>query len=370
MFPTLSFVYNEVKELSKNNALQIITTERIYENDYPYNNVKVIPYNENKFYKHLRWKLEKKNIKLYRNNSAFSKNLNEAIQEFNPDIIHAHFGYESLKLLDNLKNNKAPIVITFHGYDASQMLRNKLYVKKLQHYLNQPNIHAIYVSEFIKQNLLDANIPLKKSHLLYCGIDTDFFTPGEQARSAGPFTFLQISSFVEKKGHIYTLQAFKKFLESVPNKKDYKLILAGGWVLFDEIKAETIKMGLSDNVEFPGLINPDQAKELLSKADVFVHHSITAGNGDTEGLPTALMEAMSMKLPVLSTFHAGIPEMVKDGINGYLVEERDIENYAKRMNNILSWKKLDTNREKIIDQFSNKVHLKNLRSIYQNITGK
>lgn len=287
------------------------------------------------------------------------------MNEFRPEVIHAHFGYEAIKLLDNLNDISTPILITFHGYDASQMLRRKAYVKKLNCLLNKFNFISICVSGFIRQNLISAGVHLRKTELLYCGTDTEFFTPPVTNDIKKPFTFLQISTFNEKKGHVYTLQAFKKFLSGTENKKEYKLVLAGGWILFEEIKELCAQMDLNEYVEFPGIVNATQARELLAAADVFVHHSVTASNGDTEGLPTAIMEAMAMELPILSTYHAGIPELIEDSVNGYLVREKDVDAYARRMSDIVSWKKLPLNREKIVKDFSRKGHNEKLFAIYK-----
>ena len=90
-------------------------------------------------------------------------------------------------------------------------------------------------------------------------------------------------------------------------------------------------------------------------------------NGDEEGIPNAIMEAMAMKLPILSTFHAGIPELVEHGVNGLLCEEKDIDSLATQMLEIQSWGKLDKNRQKIIDEFNYESHNKKLLEFYNQV---
>jgi colanic acid/amylovoran biosynthesis glycosyltransferase len=207
---------------------------------------------------------------------------------------------------------------------------------------------------------------MQNAELLYYGINTDFFNSTLKNKiNEDIFTFLQISAFKEKKGHIYTLRAFKVFLDKVKDRKKYKIILAGGWTLLEQIKKEAILLGISEYIEFTGPINHDEAKQLLLRANVFIHHSITAFNGDTEGLPNAIIEAMAMELPILSTWHAGIPELVEDSVNGYLVYEKDIAFYAQRMKDILNWEYQPKNREKVISLFSNEVHFQSLNRIYE-----
>lgn len=364
--PTMTFIYNEVIELSKKHEVLILTTEKDYNEEFSFDNIKVIPFRDNKITKKLRWTLEQKELIFSKQNSYFKKELNQLIEEFKPDVIHSHFGNESMVILDNLANFNIPVFISFHGYDASQMLSNKTYVKKLNYYLQKPNVHPLLVSNFIKENVIRAGVNLLEYDILYYGTDVDLFAPPLYLeKDPNQFVFLQISSFAEKKGHIYTLRAFKLFLEKVTDKRKYKLILAGGWLLYDEIKAAAKKMGLTAFVEFPGIVSKAKAKELLSKADVFLHHSIIAKNGDTEGMPNSIMEAMAMELPIISTYHSGIPELVENGINGYLVPEKNVELYAQKMLEITDWPMLPINREKIISTFSKKSHFKNLEIIYK-----
>lgn len=366
MTPTLTFIYNEVSEMAKQHEVTVLCTEHTPDVAFPFSKVVEIPFKENTLRRKFVWYSEIKNFFVTRKNNRFKIQIQKFIDEYKPDVIHAHFGYESIKLLDNLASlTQYPIFISFHGYDASQMLSRKAYVNKLNEYFQYPNIIPICVSDFIKKNLLKAGVRIDNAELLYCGINTSFFTPPLHAPAQDVFTFLQISSFNEKKGHLYTLQAFKVFLNTVPNKNKYKLVLAGAWGLFEQIKKETHNLGLTPYVEFTGQVNHQQAKELLSKAHAFIHHSITAKNGDTEGLPNAIIEAMAMELPVLSTYHAGIPELVEDGVNGYLVPEKDVIRFAKRMHDIIEWKRQPKNREKATRFFSNQAHAATLSALYE-----
>ena len=104
---------------------------------------------------------------------------------------------------------------------------------------------------------------------------------------------------------------------------------------------------------------------MFENADYFIHHSIVDSRGDMEGIPNALMEAMAMELPVISSIHSGIPELVEDGVNGYLVKEKDVTNYAKRFEDILNFGYLSINREKVIEKFELRAHKRILSQLYQ-----
>jgi colanic acid/amylovoran biosynthesis glycosyltransferase len=90
----------------------------------------------------------------------------------------------------------------------------------------------------------------------------------------------------------------------------------------------------------------------MEESHCFIHHSVTDSEGNTEGLPTVLMEAMSMELPVISTRHSGIPELVSHNKHGILVNERDVESLKQAMETALQWKYKPENREHVVKNFS------------------
>ena len=363
---TETFIHQDAVSLSKKHELLFICDTIADSGSYTlYNNIKVIdstPLNM------IQRALLKFDIHMNLYNKQFSQLLNQTIKDFKPDVIHCQFGPQALKLIDNLKNIQVPIVIQFRGYDASSLLRKKAYVKRLQEVLNRNDYYSIFVADSLRRNLSHYNINVKNSMILHSGIDLTKFIV-EKDKVHDTFTFLQVSSLGEKKGHEYTLKAFAKFLSKQPSK-NFKLILTGD----GERKAPLVdivnKLNIQEYVEFVGFVTPIEAKELMQNADVFVHHSVTAENGDQEGIPNALMEAMAMELPVISTYHSGIPELVTDGINGYLVEERDIATYALRMADIVGWGKLKINREVIAEEFEIGKHIEKLEAFYFQMINK
>ncbi len=365
MSPTLTFVYNELIALSKEHTVRVLATRRVSEDEFPFPDVVVIPYEIKAIRKKIRWELEKRDVRLDRSDPGFAAKLNDQIKEFKPDIIHGHFGYESIILLDNLFPTKIPIFITFHGYDASSMLQKGCYVRNLNMNFQRFNITPLCVSQNMILDLKLAGVNVSRAKINQCGIDTKWFEPRRKAVEKEKITFLQIASFAEKKGQAFTLKAFRKFLDSRKDPHRFKLVLAGGLYLLENTKKISEELGLKDFVEFVGPVNHTEAYVLLEHANIFVHHSIVAPNGDREGIPTSIMEAMAMELPVLSTWHSGIPELVEDGVNGYLVKEKDIEAYAARMNDIINWDLLPANRRKICEIYSNEVHIHKLINYYE-----
>lgn len=361
--PTTTFIYNDVVGLAKKHNVKYVCTIRENAERFPFQNAEAVPYKINKILGKIRRYLEIRDIYLSYKNNDFARKIKKIIEEFRPDIIHCHFAYESLKLLDNYQEDKIPIVISLHGYDAYTMFKNACYRKRMQPIFERKNINVLFISEFMRNKFEGAGTKFNNSHILYCGINTDYFKRENYTLPGSNFNFLQVSDFGEKKGHFYTLQAFKKLLESKP-RFVCKLAFAGEGETFEGIKVLARQLGLEKNVEFTGWLTTGEVKALMDNAHAFLHHSVTAGNGDQEGIPVVIMEAMAMELPVISTWHSGIPELVEDGLNGYLIEERDIEGYARRMNDILTWGYLRVNRQKIIEKFELSKHLQQLEEFY------
>lgn len=367
--PTLTFVYNEILALSQKAEVLVITTERKNDQLFPFNNVVEIPFFKQNTYSKIQLKMQFNDFEFAFRNKNFGKRIQEVVEDFKPDVIHSHFGFESWLLLKNINISHIPIHVSFHGYDASHKLRSKRYLETLKKYLSLSYVKPIFVSKYMLANVMDkTGLDLKqKSDILYYGINCDFFKRVVIEEQKQKKIFLQISSFADKKGHFFTVNAFKKFLERKKNPEDFKLILAGDGHLLNSIKELVTSLKINSYVEFPGLVNKDGAKELMQKADYFVHHSVTSEPvGDMEGIPNALIEAMSMELPVISTYHSGIPELVENEVNGYLVKERDIDTYSQKMEEILTWNYLSINREKVFSQFEQNKHCEKLIRIYEN----
>jgi glycosyltransferase involved in cell wall biosynthesis len=363
--PTTTFIRNEFDFLIERANCKYLCTEITNNMNNP--NVHVIPFDYTKIVSKINWRLWEMDFACNFYSRSYSKKVNEFLEEFSPDIIHCHFANEALMLLDNIDIDKYKIVVHFHGYDASQILRKKSYVRKLQKIFSHENVFAISCNEYFINSLIEKEIPGDRFFVLKYGIDVDLFKSTDET-SNGRKVFLQISSFVEKKGHEFTLKAFAKFIKE-SDKKNFSLVFTGEGELEKHLKEMADNLGITDYVSFTGLVTPSEAVKLLNKADVFLHHSVTSGTGDQEGIPNAIIEAMAMELPILSTYHSGIPELVENSVNGYLVEERDVVNYAIKMKEVLTMGRLPKNREKIIKHHNKERHNQDLLKIYKSVLG-
>lgn len=366
--PNSRFIWNELEYFQKSGEIVYLS---IYESaaakEQPFL-TKVIPFDESRWRKKIRWLLWKYDLLCDFRNRRFREALNEFLERFNPDVIHCHFAYEGLTLLHNLEKRR-PVILHFHGYDASEMLHKKSYISALKIAFAFQNVHCIYVSNNIKERLAEVGLVNKRSTVIYCGIETSEFILQPVAGTHEIFRFVQVSNLQEKKGIEYAIKAFGKMLQSVVQPQRFRFLIAGDGPMRLLLEELTRGLGLERQVRFLGQISKEEVIELLKKAHVFVHHSVTSKNGDQEGIPTALMEAMAMGIPVLSTLHSGIPELVKDQVHGYLSPERDVNDLAHKMRLISEWSdfRLITSRQWIESQFSQHRHVQDLEDLYKNL---
>jgi UDP-N-acetylglucosamine:LPS N-acetylglucosamine transferase len=148
--PTLTFIYNEVTELAKNHEVKIITCERKNEHLFPFKDVAEIPFVENPLQLKYQTKLQYLDLKWAFKSARFEERINKVVEEFKPDVIHTHFGFESWLFLENYRRSDIPVFISFHGYDASHKLSSLRYRKTVKLYLNRPEMTPVFVSEFMK----------------------------------------------------------------------------------------------------------------------------------------------------------------------------------------------------------------------------
>lgn len=285
-------------------------------------------------------------------------------------LIHAHFGPSGIEVLPIAQKLNLPLLTSFHGYDASSLLKYSMYIKNLKKLFNYS--HVITPSEYMLNSFHKLGLYSKNEHIIHYGIPINIFAYKERQPinqkviKKEEIIFLQVSNFVEKKGHKYTVITFSNFLKTYP---DSRLILAGDGPLRKSIMSLVNDLGIGDKVVFSGLVYQEKVIDLMYLADVFLHHSITSDDGNMEGIPNVIMEAMATGLPIISTRHAAIPELVNHGLNGFLVEEKNIKDYEMAMKKVLSCNNdLGINgRKKIENDFNlDKINEK-LISVYKKV---
>ena len=179
----------------------------------------------------------------------------------------------------------------------------------------------------MRDDLLKIGCPKEKIVTHYYGTDTKKFFYKRTYLENREVNFLILSGLTEKKGHLFLLRAF--LLATSQTKVAIKLVIAGDG-LMKPVISEFIQKHHMQNVSLTGgIIYASKTHlDLFRTADIFIHPSITSSTGDKEGIPGAIIEAMSSGLPTISTYHAGIPSVIENGETGILVEENNVQELA------------------------------------------
>ncbi|WP_299550027.1 glycosyltransferase [Seonamhaeicola sp.] len=268
----------------------------------------------------------KRKLKLTKFNvheNAFIKSLKDnKIQ-----VILAQYGPTAHRIAHICSYLKMPLVTHFHGYDASvdQIIDSYNSYKRVF----SQSFKVIAVSKVMERKLLSIGCPKEKIVYNVCAPRKEFETV---VPTYSKKQFLAVGRFTDKKAPYYTIMAFKKVLKKHP---DAKLLMAGDGVLLNMCKNLVNHLKLEDNVVFLGVITPKEYINLLEESLAFVQHSIVADNGDMEGTPLSVLEASAAGLPVISTYHAGIPDVIEHTKTGLLCKEHDIETMGEHMLNVL-----------------------------------
>jgi colanic acid/amylovoran biosynthesis glycosyltransferase len=253
--------------------------------------------------------------------------LGRELRRFRPRLVHAHFGQSGpagLILADALG---IPLVVTYHGQDATitedqarRSWRGREFLRGKRHVMDRA-ARIIAVSDFIRSRLVENGYPARKIVTHRNGIDLEFFRRNGQARQ--PIVVF-VGRFVEKKGAEFLVRALGLLRAQGVEARG---ILIGDGPLRPDL--ERIAGEVGADAVFAGFLPPIQVKEWLAKASVAAVPSVTASDGNSEGLPTVILEAQAMGTPVVATRHAGNAEGVDEGRSAILVDERDVEGLAE-----------------------------------------
>jgi colanic acid/amylovoran biosynthesis glycosyltransferase len=144
----------------------------------------------------------------------------------------------------------------------------------------------------------------------------------------GEWRFVQAGRLIEKKGLPVTFRAFSTFLKQHPNAT---LTIAGEGPLLHDLQKFARELDVNDRLSFTGFVSQEQLREIYYRSHIFLHPSQTGCDGNQEGIPNSMLEAMATGLPVFATEHGGIPEAIQNGVSGVLVPERDHEALSRAL---------------------------------------
>jgi colanic acid/amylovoran biosynthesis glycosyltransferase len=250
------------------------------------------------------------------------------------DGIHAHFGLNGLwaAWARAAGGFSGPLAVTYHGYDVSREVQ--VWGERLYRPLFRVAELHLPVSDYFGRRLISMGAPPDRVRTHRYGVDLRRFEPRKSALPLDRgLKVLSVGRFVEKKGFLSAIRAVHGAL-AAGAPIHYTLVGAGP--LHAHLVAETERLGLRDQIKVLDWADPKRIAELMGDAHLLLAPSVTAKDGDEEGIPVVIMEAMARAVPVVSTWHSGIPELVIHEENGWLANEGDVDQLTRYL--LRAWK--------------------------------
>ena len=232
------------------------------------------------------------------------------------DHVHAHFAnHPTVAALIVHRLTGVPFSFTAHGHDIHverRMLREKI----------DAAAFAVMISDYNKRLVLEAcpGVDPRKLPVLHCGADTEWFTPRERQQEGHQVSIVCVGSFIEVKGHRYLIEACRLLKE---RGVAFRCHLIGDGPGRGEILEQKARAGLEDEIVLHGPLPRPAVARVMAESDVVVQPSVPTRRGSREGIPVSLMEGMACGLPAIGSRISGIPELIDDGVNGFLIPPRD-----------------------------------------------
>ena len=302
---------------------------------------------------------------------GFAPNFVRELSAVNPVLLHAHYGPNGVRALPIATNLKIPLIVTFHGFDATAT--NVRYTKTwlgFRHYLvtkeklKKSSAYFLAVSKFIRRKLLEQGFPEERILVHYIGVDTKKFQPA--STECGP-VILFVGRLEPTKGPEFLIRAAAAVQSELP---EAELVIIGDGTLRADME-KLAKQSLR-RYRFLGLRTADEVCEWMNRASVVCAPSIRRLSGEEEAFGLACAEAHAVAKPVVAFDTGGIPEIVTHGSTGFLAPVGDWQALAKHLLVLLRDAPLRkrfglSGRELVLRQFDLEHRTKILEEIYTGV---
>ncbi len=242
------------------------------------------------------------------------------------DVVFIDFGNNAVDFNDYFYSRQKRMIVHLHGFDISKLLNSKHYLNWLIQFTVE---NKVIVPSIYNSNRLEI-LGCKKANIHVIPYS---FYGGQIVNRVIDYDLIFVGRFVSKKDPRILIYVLNELVKTFPN---IKLCMVGSGYLYSEVSNLIRGFNLNKNVELKGLLSHSEVFDLLVKSKIYIQHSVTSADGDQEGFPNSILEASSLGLPVVSTIHAGIPEIVLDGVSGFLVQEFDYLMMAKKISELLN----------------------------------
>ena len=296
----------------------------------------------------------------------------EILRREQAELLHIFFGHIAVHLLPLIRSSLKPTVVSFHGADVLVDMDKHAY-RKATHEMLSAVTRVFVRAASLQRAVVELGCDESKIDIVRTGIPMEEFPFRERSfPENGEWHFLQASRLVQKKGIATTLHAFTDFLQHYPRAT---LTIAGEGPMLTELKELTRKLKIGDRVVLPGFLVPADLRDLYYASHIFLHPSETGSDGNQEGIPNSMLEAMATGLPVFATKHGGIPEAIEDGVSGVLVPERDHAALSRALLEAVEDKQLlgrlaRNGADVVAQKFDQRSQIRRIEEIYLGMVGK
>jgi len=315
--PEMLHIYRQIMGL-KRCAPVVIAQKRENAARYPFEPVHIVPKPRTHILR--RFWFRQLRDKPWQMSQTELRALLGILDETDARLLHIYFGHIAVHLLPLIRAWKHPSIVSFHGADVMVDMNKPAYREATLQMLDAVTL-VLVRSESLRRALVDLGCDPQKIEIQRTGIPLEEFPFRDRAvPKNGEWQFVQAGRLIEKKGLPVTIRAFEVFVRQYPNAT---LRIAGEGPLLRELKMLARELKIAQSVSFTGFLSQEQLREIYYSSHIFLHPSQTGRDGNQEGIPNSMLEAMASGLPVFATEHGGIPEAIEHGVSGVLVPERD-----------------------------------------------
>jgi colanic acid/amylovoran biosynthesis glycosyltransferase len=302
----------------------------------------------------------------WRMSSGEIARIERVLGDHEAQLLHIYFGHIAVHLLPLMRRWPKPVVVSFHGADVMVDLEKPRYRSATREMLANARL-VLVRSDSLARGLTEIGCSPEKIRVHRTGIPLGeiSFTPRAWPND-GAWCFLQAGRLIAKKGLTTSLRAFAEFRKRHPLAT---FTIAGEGPMLDALQALSRELAIKEAVSFAGFLSQAELRAEFKRAHIFVHPSELEPDGNQEGVPNAMLEAMASGLPVFATRHGGIPEAIEDGVSGVLVGERDSAALAQAL---LEWcahpetlsKLAQSGAEAVAEKFEQRAQARALEDFY------
>jgi colanic acid/amylovoran biosynthesis glycosyltransferase len=364
--PEMLHIYRQITSLKRCRPI-VIAQKREQADRYPFDPVHIVAKPATHFLR--RFWFRQLRDKPWQISRAELRALLDVLTKTDARLLHIYFGHIAVHLLPLIRAWPKPLIVSFHGADVMVDMNKPAYRSATLQMLDAVKL-VLVRSESLRRGVIHLGCDEKKIEVQRTGIPLDEFPFRERIfppRSrGGEWRFIQAGRLIEKKGLPVTLRAFASFLRQYPSAT---LTIAGEGSLLGELQGLTRELKIDNHVSFTGFISQAELRDIFYASHIFLHPSETGPDGNQEGIPNSMLEAMASGLPVFATQHGGIPEAIESGVSGVLVAERDHEELAWALLNAVEDRHFlsriaRAGADAVAQKFDQRIQVQRLEDIY------